>query len=185
MRDTLREWDGVHPLAGLSQAPSAVAASGAVTARTGDGRNGTRTSRRSRRVADDLARSDADDLRAARGGRDALVAAAVTLTAAADHDPDVVGCVEAGCGIGLDVVDGGELCALADRLAVLPDAPPPPAAPPPVEVALTGFLTMLSAAADAVRACRQTAHASEGCWFSSAPEVDGCGEVLRLLHHHG
>ncbi len=133
---------------------------------------------------DGLARSSAAELGLAREHRDALVAAASQLTAAAGHDPDVADCREAGCGLGeLDGM-GAALCAVAHRLSHLPDAPPPR---PGGDLAssLTTFAAALLSSADAIRACRQTAHSGDQCWFSPAPGLDGCGEVLRLLHRWG
>jgi hypothetical protein len=127
----------------------------------------------------DLARSSAGEQALAWGHRDALVLAAATLVATADHDPDRAACAEAGCRL-----PDSDLCALAHRLARLPGAPPvvptTPTAP-----AVDAFTSALAASADAVRHCRQTVHAGRDCWFSAGTEADGCGEVLRLLHRLG
>lgn len=128
-----------------------------------------------------LVRSTESELATARAHRDALVAAAVELAVAAGHDPDVAACAEAGCLLAGAEPHGPALCATAHRLARLPDAPPATGAVP-FTLALAGFHTALVTSADAIRTCRQTAHAGRGCWFSPAPGLDGCGEVLRLLH---
>jgi hypothetical protein len=131
-----------------------------------------------------LARSGTAELELAHEHRDALVAAATQMTAAAGHDPDVADCGDAGCGLAsLDTV-GAALCAVAHRLSRLPGAPTHPV-PGDLAAATTGFAAALVASADAIRACRQTAHAVGGCWFSPAPGIDGCGDVLRLLHRWG
>jgi hypothetical protein len=131
-----------------------------------------------------LARSGLAELELAHDHRDALVVAATLVTAAAGHDPDVADCGDAGCRLAaLDTV-GMALCAVAHRLSRLPGAPTLPA-PGDLAAATTGFATALVASADAIRACRQTAHAVGACWFSPAPGIDGCGDVLRLLHRWG
>lgn len=132
-----------------------------------------------------LCRSSAGELHLARSHRDALLVAATGVVAAAGHDPDLGTCAEASCGLGEHGALGTAVCTVAHRLARLPDAPAPLAARSPLPVALADFRSALAAAADAIRACRQTAHAGEGCWFSAAPGVDGCGEILRLLHRCG
>lgn len=130
-----------------------------------------------------LSRSTAAELATARAHRDALVAAAVALTSAAGHDPDLATCAQAGCGHAA-VPDGPALCAMAHRLARLPDAPATPPAVPFL-AAVAHFRSALVGSADAIRACRQTAHPGDDCWFSPVPGLDGCGEVLRLLHRCG
>jgi hypothetical protein len=132
----------------------------------------------------DLARSGLAELELAHEHRDALVAAAAQVTSAAGHDPDVADCGDAGCGLAaLDAV-GVALCGVAHRLSRLPGGPTVPAHGD-LAAATAGFAAALVASADAIRACRQTAHAVGGCWFSPAPGIDGCGDVLRLLHRWG
>ncbi|MEX1177505.1 MAG: hypothetical protein WEB09_03500 [Nitriliruptor sp.] len=131
----------------------------------------------------DLARSTRADVDLAWQHREVLVAAAATLVVASGHDPDLGSCAAAGCGLDARYVDPS-LCALAGRLARLPGAPPGiPGLP--LEVALPGFLAALAASADAIRHCRQTEHPGAGCWFSPGTGLDGCGDVLRLLHRCG
>lgn len=133
-----------------------------------------------------LCRSSAGELHLARVHRDALLVAATGVVAAAGHDPDLGSCDEASCGLAAHGTLGPAVCAAAQRLARLPDAPPTAATSgAPLSAAVTDFTDALEGAADAIRACRQTAHAGEGCWFSAAPGVDGCGEILRLLHRCG
>lgn len=130
----------------------------------------------------ELARSSDEQVLEARRHRDRLVAAAVTLVAATDHDPDLATCAAAGCHLA-DLPEGPTLCAAAHDLANLADAPAstvdatltPPAA-------LADLRAALVDAADAIRHCRQAEHGTRGCWFSGAPGVDGCGRLLRLLH---
>ncbi|WP_052667241.1 hypothetical protein [Nitriliruptor alkaliphilus] len=126
-----------------------------------------------------LARSGAAEEAVARHHRDALIAAAVTLVVSAGHDPDRAACDEAACGL----ADPG-LCDVAHRLARLPDAP---TVVPATHVALASarFAAALTSSADAIRHCRQTVHIGRGCWFSADADLDGCGEVLRLLHRLG
>jgi hypothetical protein len=128
-----------------------------------------------------LARSGVAELDLARSHRDALVAASAAVVIAAGHDPDVAACADAGCGLAVIATVQPDVCVVAHRLARLPDAPPAAAGPPLVDV-LTDFLGVLAGVADAIRACRQIAHPGAGCWFSPVPGIDGCGEVLRLLH---
>jgi hypothetical protein len=126
-----------------------------------------------------LARSGPAELADAQHHLDRLLAHAAALHAAASHDPDIAVCEDAACRLpGVD--DGSDLCALADRLAGLHTGPPPP--PVPVARAVEAFRAALVDALDAVRACRQTAHPGGRCWFATMPDVDGCGEVLRLAH---
>ncbi|MTV25437.1 hypothetical protein FTX61_08455 [Nitriliruptoraceae bacterium ZYF776] len=127
-----------------------------------------------------LARTDGRDLALARRHRDALVAAAVDLVHAAGHDPDAAPFAAARCGLA-DHRIGTELCAVAHALTRLADAPAWPDAAASLDAALRTFHLRLGDAADAVRACRQTAHPA-GCWFTAVPGGDGCGAVLRLLH---
>jgi hypothetical protein len=126
-----------------------------------------------------LARSGPAEIAHARSHREELLVSAVALHEAAAHDPDLALCREAGCRL-REVPDGAELCALADRLASLHRGPRPSVLP--LEEALRGFRSSLLDALDAVRACRQTAHPIGTCWFAAVPDVDGCGEVLRLAH---
>jgi hypothetical protein len=126
-----------------------------------------------------LARSGPAELADARNHLDHLLASAAALHAAAAHDPDIAVCEEADCRLP-SVADGDELCALADRLAALHTGPPPP--PLPIDRAVARFRRALVDALDAVRACRQTAHPVGSCWFATVPDVDGCGEVLRIAH---
>jgi hypothetical protein len=134
---------------------------------------------------DVLTRSSLDELDLAREHRDALLRAAVEVTYACGHDLDIADCAEADCALDGAHAAGRSVCAVAHRLAYLADAPVLELPTPPLRVALADFLHALDAAADAIRACRQTAHAGAGCWFSPAPGIDGCGEILRLLHRCG
>jgi hypothetical protein len=126
-----------------------------------------------------LARSGPGELADAQAHLGRLLAAAAQVHAAAAHDPDVARCEDAACHLP-DVEGGPELCALADRLTDLHPGPPPP--PLPLDRAVVRFRAALLASLDAVRACRQTAHPVGGCWFAGVPDVDGCGEVLRVAH---
>lgn len=130
-------------------------------------------------VHDGLARSTAQDHAIAWHHREALVAAAASLAAAAGHDPDRARCEEAGCGL-----PDRSLCDVVHRLAGLPGAPAV-VATDPVAPALERFTGALVLAADAIRHCRQHEHAGRTCWFSSDGRGDGCGAVLRLLHALG
>jgi hypothetical protein len=123
-----------------------------------------------------LARSSPGEQALAWHHRERLVLAAATLVASVDHDPARGD--DGRCGI-----DGGVL-DVAHRLARLPGAPSV-VPTQPVAVALTGFASALTSAADAIRHCRQTVHAGRGCWFSAEVGTDGCGEVLHLLHELG
>jgi hypothetical protein len=126
-----------------------------------------------------LARSGPADVADAQLHLEQLLASAAALHDAAAHDPDVAVCGDAGCQLPA-LPDGPELCALADRLAALHHGSPP--APLPVEQAIRRFRGALLGSLDAVRTCRQTAHPIGTCWFATVPDVDGCGEVLRLAH---
>jgi hypothetical protein len=126
-----------------------------------------------------LARSGPAELADARHHLDRLLATAASVHAVAEHDPDVARCAEAACRLA-DVTDGGALCELADRLAGLHPGPAP--TPIPLEQAIAHFRRALVDSLDAVRACRQTAHPVGACWFTAAPHVDGCGDVLRAAH---
>jgi hypothetical protein len=126
-----------------------------------------------------LARSTTVEQATAWHHREALIAAAVTLVSSAGHDPDRASCDEASCRLADDRV-----CDVAHRLARLPGAP---AASParPIDEAAAWFTVALTAAADAIRHCRQTVHPGHGCWFSADTGHDGCGEVLHLMHRLG
>ncbi|MEX1162485.1 MAG: hypothetical protein WEB03_02785 [Nitriliruptor sp.] len=130
-----------------------------------------------------LARSTRAELDLAWQHREVLVAAATTLVTTAGHDPDLGVCAAADCGLATLSPDPA-LCGVADRLARVPGAPPG-VHDLPVEVALAGFLAALTAAADAIRHCRQAEHIGSSCWFSPVAGLDGCGDVLRLLHRCG
>lgn len=132
-----------------------------------------------------LTRSGPAELEIAWRHRDQLLAAARRLVAAAAHDPDVAHCREASCGLAEGSDD--RLCGAAHRLAGLTERAPVPQSergpiPPSLDDARHGFLTALTGALDAVRACRQTAHPSGSCWFTSVPGGDGCAEILHLAH---
>jgi hypothetical protein len=126
-----------------------------------------------------LTRSGPDELADARAHLDRLLAAAAQVHDAAAHDPDVARCEDAACHLP-DIEGGVELCALADRLADLYRGPTSPVLP--LDRAVVRFRAALVESLDAVRACRQTAHPVGGCWFAAVPDVDGCGEVLRIAH---
>jgi hypothetical protein len=126
-----------------------------------------------------LARSGPAEVADAQHHLERLLASAAALHEAAGHDPDIARCGDAGCRLP-DLPDGTDLCALADRLAALHRGPTPRALP--LEQAVQRFRAALLEALDAVRACRQTAHPIGACWFAAVPDVDGCGEVLRLAH---
>lgn len=126
-----------------------------------------------------LARSTAVEQAAAWHHREALIAAAATLVASAGHDPDRAACDEASCRLA-----DGRICDVAHRLARLPGAPDAPAQRS-IDEAAAWFTVALTAAADAIRHCRQTVHATHGCWFSADADQDGCGEVLHLMHRVG
>jgi hypothetical protein len=126
-----------------------------------------------------LARSGPGEIADAHLHLERLLASAAALDDAAAHDPDVAVCGDAGCQLAV-LPDGAELCALADRLAALHRGPHP--APLPLDQATRRFRAALLASLDAVRTCRQTAHPVGTCWFAAVPDVDGCGEVLRLAH---
>jgi hypothetical protein len=126
-----------------------------------------------------LARSGPADVADAQLHLEQLLASAVALHEAAAHDPDVAVCDDAGCQLP-PLPDGAELCALADRLAALHRGPRPAALP--LEQATRRFRAALLGSLDAVRTCRQTAHPIGTCWFAAVPDVDGCGEVLRVAH---
>jgi hypothetical protein len=126
-----------------------------------------------------LARSGPAEVADAQLHLDRLLASAVALHEAAGHDPDVAVCDDADCLLP-GVPDGTELCALADRLADLHRGAAPSQLP--LDQAVQRFRAALLDSLDAVRACRQTAHPIGSCWFAAVPDVDGCGEVLRLAH---
>jgi hypothetical protein len=137
---------------------------------------------RTRTRQQQLARSGPDELADAQAHLERLLSSAAVLQRAAAHDPDVAICDDAACRLP-EVADGTELCSLADRLAGLHPGPPP--APEPLERAVERFRGAVVDALDAVRACRQTAHPVGSCWFAAFPDVDGCGEVLRIAHRSG
>lgn len=126
-----------------------------------------------------LTRSSVADLDEAWAHRQALVVAAQTLVRAAGHRPGG-GCDPASCVLVARAGDGA-LCRVADQLA---DAALVSPATPlvDVDVALATFTDALTVAADAIRCCRQTAHAGSACWFAPQDGGQGCAEVLRLLH---
>lgn len=126
-----------------------------------------------------LARSTATEQATAWHHREALVAAAATLVASAGHDPDRAACDEASCRLA-----DSRICDVAHRLARLPGAPDATSAQP-IDEAAAWFTVALTAAADAIRHCRQTVHVGQGCWFSADADQDGCGEVLHLMHRVG
>jgi hypothetical protein len=126
-----------------------------------------------------LARSGAQEQATAWHHREALVASAAVLVASAGHDQDRAVCDEAGCGL-----TDATVCEVAHRLARLSGAPVVVPALP-LEVAADRFASALTAAADAIRHCRQTVHAGRNCWFSADAGLDDCGAVLRLLHRLG
>jgi hypothetical protein len=134
---------------------------------------------RTRTRQQQLARSGPAELADAQAHLDRLLTSAAVLHRAAAHDPDIAICADAACRLP-EVTDGAELCSLADRLAGLHPGPPPPAET--LERAVERFRAALVDALDAVRACRQTAHPVGSCWFAAVPDVDGCGEVLRIAH---
>lgn len=134
---------------------------------------------RTRTRQDQLARSGPAELADARSHLARLLESAAVLQLAAAHDPDVALCADADCGLAR-VDDGPELCVLADRLAGLHRGATPSGVG--LDRAVQRFRVALVASLDAVRACRQTAHPVGTCWFTAVPDVDGCGEVLRLAH---
>lgn len=123
-----------------------------------------------------LARSSASEQALAWHHRERLILAAATLVASVDHDPDQAG--DGRSGFDTSVLD------VAHRLARLPGGPSL-VPTQPVGTASRRFAAALTAAADAVRHCRQTVHTGGGCWFSDDAGRDGCGEVLHLLHELG
>jgi hypothetical protein len=129
-----------------------------------------------------LARSSAAELDEAWAHRQALVVAAQTLVRAAGHRTGG-GCDGDACALVARVGDAA-VCRVADQLA---DAAVVAPATPVValDVALATFTDALTVAADAIRCCRQTAHAGAACWFAPAGGGQGCAEVLRLLHRLG
>lgn len=130
-------------------------------------------------ASEGLARSSAAEQATAWAHRDALVAAAAALVASAGHDPDRAMCDDASCGLA-----DARTCDVAHRLARLPGAPAVTTTEP-LALASVRFTAALTAAADAIRHCRQTVHVGHGCWFSVDGASDGCGEVLHLLHRLG
>jgi hypothetical protein len=137
-----------------------------------------------------LTADETGELDLARAHLHALVCAAQRLVGLAEHDPDVGDCGAAGCRLAA-IEHGPTLCALAQRLSLLDaprshDAAPDAAAPhDDPERALADFRLALMASLDAVRTCRSVGHAEGRCWFSTSPDADGCGEVLRAAHLTG
>lgn len=140
-----------------------------------------------------LTRWTPDELAQARQRRDALLGTARMLVRAIDHDPDLADCAGAGCA--LAGWSDGDRCGLVHRLAGLDEGAvawthettEEPIDPGSCSVtrANRAFEVALTDAVDAVRRCRQTQHGAGRCWFSSVPDVDGCGEILRAAHRLG
>lgn len=135
--------------------------------------------------------SGAVELTRARAHLDELIVAARTLTAVSGHDPGVSSCEGAGCAL-VALPLGAPLCSLARRLGALDTARgdgavivPVPGASIDASTAAMTFSERITAALDAVRDCRRTAHPGGACWFTAAPDRDGCAEVLRLAHRLG
>ncbi len=124
------------------------------------------------RAWEGLARCGPDDLTRARSSRDLLLASARALAEALDHDPDRADCRD-------------EWCGLVHRLANV--APGHATSQKTLRVgdAIRRFEVALADSVDAVRRCRQTEHGAGRCWFTSLPDIDGCGEVLRAAHRLG
>lgn len=135
------------------------------------------------RASDALARGGPDDLDRARTSRDLLLASARVLAQILDHDPDRAACEDAGCAMAGD--PNAERCDLVHRLANVEAGPGTSTATVHLAAAIRRFEAALTDAVDAVRRCRQTEHGSGRCWFTSLPDVDGCGEVLRAAHRLG
>lgn len=110
---------------------------------------------------------------------DNLLRAAATLRGAAGHRTSATSCDAAGCLLD-NIVDGPALCALAQDL--VGERPTPVTSSAALPFAVAQFRAALPDAMDAVRACRQRAHPSGACWFSSEPGRDTCGDVLRATH---
>lgn len=126
-----------------------------------------------------LACSDERELALAMDHLDNLLRAAAALLGAAGHHASVLSRDTAGCLL-CDHHDGPAMCALAHELLGARPAPATSSAALPFAVAQ--FRAALPDAMDAVRACRQRAHPSGTCWFSSEPGRDTCGAVLRATH---
>lgn len=134
-----------------------------------------------------LASSSPSQLADARAHLTDLVLAARALaTYTAHHAPDHAGlpCASSHCALrGIEL--GPEMCSLAHRLVQVDIAVPPHVggvAAPELPQLVRRFRGAAIGALDAVRACRQTAHARNACWFASTSHRDGCADVLRLAH---
>lgn len=125
-----------------------------------------------------LARSAPADDRRVRDQVTQLAAAARRLVDAGGHGGHAGVCTGGPCPIARG--SDRRTCDLAHQLAAL--VPAVPTTRTHLGPAWDGFVAALAAAAEAVGACRRTAHPHGECWFTTEPAGDGCATVLQSAH---